>query len=281
MADYQTYKKIKGSDAVMPNTLGPAQVSGFSTAVTEQMWFYDCCFWDADNGGCCCQWTVPGKVLTIRFELTGGGGTGGPSRCCSMGWGLPGGGGSYAVRTLFSHKGDFTPGSTQYTICAAGTQRCSCCGCCTGRTGCGFCGCPSFVQGSGLNNFCANGGAYGRQKCGGWCYNCYYTSLCGQCWSEQPACACGFDWALPGTRSVSKTNQYCSTEHHTIASAGAGPYGATTSVGRDNCSTGNITGCCKGQSIFPGGGGFQGVTQGSDCWGGFGAGGIVIVTTWS
>ena len=40
MADYQSYKQINGGLAVAANSLGPAQVSGFSTAVTCQ--FYIC-----------------------------------------------------------------------------------------------------------------------------------------------------------------------------------------------------------------------------------------------
>ena len=91
MADYQTYKKIDGGDAVLANSLGPAQVSGFSTAVTEQYMFWNDNYWGGPNGGCCCLWTVPGKVLTIKFEMRGGGGSGGPSRCCQTARGTPGG----------------------------------------------------------------------------------------------------------------------------------------------------------------------------------------------
>ena len=39
MANYQSYKKIQGDSAVIANSLGPAQVSGFSTAVTCRMTF--------------------------------------------------------------------------------------------------------------------------------------------------------------------------------------------------------------------------------------------------
>ena len=118
MANYQTYKKIQGDQAVISNSLGPAQVSGFSTAVTCQMMFSNCNYWSVSNGGCCCYWTAPGKALTIKFEVTSGGGTGGGGRCCTTGFGQPGGGGAYGVKQIYSHKGQFTPGSSAYTICA-------------------------------------------------------------------------------------------------------------------------------------------------------------------
>lgn len=280
MADYQTYKKINGGDAVLANSLGPAQVSGFSTAVTERMIFSNCCYWSPENGGCCCQWQAPGKVLSIRFELTGSGGSGSGSRCC-MNAGTAGGGGGYTIKHLYSHKGNFTPGSSQYTICAGGSNRCSCCGCCHGRTGCGFCGCVTYVQGDGLTNFCANGGAWGHEKCGGWCYNCYYMSQCGHCYNETPACNCGGEWNIGGIHSAMHMNQYCHTEFRQMAAGAAGPYGAPISYGRGFCSRGPIRGCCTGHSLYPGGGGFSSWAEGSDCWGDWGQAGVVVVTTWS
>lgn len=281
MADYQTYKKIRGSDAVLASSLGPAQVTGFSTAVVNQDFYYDCCYWDPTNGGCCYQWTVPCKALTIKFEILSGGGTGGPARCCTGGF-HPGGSGAYGVKTLHAHKGDFTPGSTQYTICAGGSQRCSCCGCCTGRTGCGFCGCTSYVQGSGLNNFCATGGGWGHHKCAEWCYTCKFNSQCNFCHNEAMACVCGnWDFALGGVSGGESANQYCNTEHYPHTGSAPGPWGASFVKGRAKCGTGNAVGCCYGHALFPGGAGFTGGTEGSDCWGSFGAGGLVVVTYWS
>tara|TARA_E500000331_G_scaffold259044_1_gene249908 strand:- start:4758 stop:5603 length:846 start_codon:yes stop_codon:yes gene_type:complete len=281
MANYQTYKKINGGEAVIANSLGPSQVSGFSTAVVKQCFFYDCCFWDATNGGCGFTWTVPQDALTVKFEILGGGGSGGPARCCTGGY-YPGGSGAYGVKTLYAHTGDFTPGSTNYTICAGATTRCSCCGCCTGRSGCGFCGCTSYVQGSGLSNFCATGGSWGHKKCAGWCYICKFTAQCNFCYSERTACVCGnYDFALPGATGSEMANQYCNTEHVPFAPGAPGPWGATFNKGRAKCGTGNRVGCCYGHSLFPGGGGFTGGTEGSQCWGSFGQGGLVVVTWWS
>ena len=112
MADYQSYKQINGGAAITANSLGPAQVSGFSTAVTCQFFVCNSDYWTHANGGCCLYWTVPGKALTVRFELTAGGGSGSISACCHNGPG--GGGGAYAVKTQFAHKGEFTSGSTAY-----------------------------------------------------------------------------------------------------------------------------------------------------------------------
>ena len=289
MADYQTYKKIDGGDAVLANSLGPAQVSGFSTAVTEQYMFWNDNYWGGPNGGCCCLWTVPGKVLTIKFEMRGGGGSGGPARCCQTNRGTPGGSGAYVSKILHSHKGDFTPGSTYYTICAGGSSQCSCCGCCNSRRGCGRHGYPSYVQGSGLSNFCATGGSYGYQRCGGWCYNCGYHKQCATCYSECNACAFGYskgdcgggEFGLMGGISMEHSNQYCHTQHWQSAIGSAGPWNAPTSHSRSFCTTGPQRGCCFAHSFFPGGGGYSGSVQGSQCWGDWGQGGIVVVTTWS
>ena len=115
------------------------------------------------NCGASCSWTVPAGVTRARFQLWGAGGGGALARCCG---GSPfGSTGAYASVIIPVTAGD------SYTICS----------------GCAFCcfscnsnynsfqgrvpGCPSFVTGTGLCNFCANGGqgrlgnwmaAYGR-----------------------------------------------------------------------------------------------------------------------
>ena len=63
MANYQSYKKIQGDSAVIANSLGPAQVSGFSTAVTCRMTFSNTNYWSPENGGCEAIATFP-----ITFE---------------------------------------------------------------------------------------------------------------------------------------------------------------------------------------------------------------------
>ena len=62
-----------------------------------------------------------------------------------------------------------TPG-TQCTVCAAGNGNC----CRRECTGCQ--GCTSYVNGSGLSNFCAVGGCAG-------CANTSWTTACHSFWS--------------------------------------------------------------------------------------------------
>tara|TARA_B100000287_G_scaffold68589_1_gene60206 strand:- start:1280 stop:2125 length:846 start_codon:yes stop_codon:yes gene_type:complete len=281
MADYQTYKKINGTNALIDGTVNANKTTGLSTAVVNQNYYYDCCYWSPENGGCCFLWTVPANTQTIKFEIVSGGGSGGPGRCCSSGYN-PGGSGAYGIKTLHAYDGDFTPGSSQYTICAAASTRCSCCGCCVGRRGCGFCGCTTYVQGPGLNNFCATGGSWGHHKCGSWCYTCKMQTQCNWCRSEVQGCVCGnWDFALGGINGSDSANQYCNTEHYPQTGAVPGPWGASFVRGRAKCGSGNTVGCCYGHALFPGGGGFTAGTEGSNCWGSFGAGGLVVVTYWS
>jgi hypothetical protein len=285
MADYQSYKKIQGDQAIIANSVGPAQVTGISTGIVRKDYYYNRCWWSVDNGGCCYLWTVPQGTTTIQFELVAGGGGGGPGRCCTGGY-HPGGSGAYGTKILQAHKGQYQSGC-QYTICAGGTTRCSCCGCCNGRRGCGFCGCVTYVQGSGLSNFCARGGSWGHHKCASWCYTCKMVSQCNWCNNESASCVCGVsqgtmgDFALGGTTSGEVANQYCNTEHIPYAGGTPGPYSVTLAKGRAKCGTGNVRGCCYGHSLFPGGGGFTAGTEGSNCWGDYGQGGLVVVTYWS
>ena len=95
--------------------------------------------------GCCCEWTVPGGVTCARFQIWGAGGGSGTSCCC--GGNSNGGSGAYASVIM-----PVTAGS-QYTLCAG----CAYC-CYTERAQMTADGCPSWVQGPGLTNFCAEGG---------------------------------------------------------------------------------------------------------------------------
>ena len=95
--------------------------------------------------GCCCGWTVPGGVTCARFQIWGAGGGAGMGCCCG---GSPNGGsGAYASVIM-----PVTAGQT-YTLCAG----CAYC-CYTERNQMTADGCPSYVQGQGLTNFCAEGG---------------------------------------------------------------------------------------------------------------------------
>ena len=189
MADYQTFKKINGNLAINDQTVGPGKVTGVSTGIVCRNFYFNCCHNIPCNGGCSYTWTVPSGVTTIQFEIVSGGGSGGPARCCGGGPGMGGGGGGYATKMQYANCGHFTAGSTQYTICAGSTSRCSCCGCCNGRRACGFYGCPSFVLGGGLGTFCMQGGSYAAQRCTESCYTCLKVAQRNNCYN-----ACSAAW---------------------------------------------------------------------------------------
>jgi len=278
MANYQTYKKINGTEAILGNSVGPGQVTGVSTGIAHQFMIWNCCWWDVSNGGCCLAWTVPALTSTVRFELQAGGGSGSIGTCCSNG--PAGGAGSYATKTLHQYKGDFVPGSTTYTLCAAGTSECSCCGQCQNCLCCGRRGCSSYVTGgSNLNNFCTEGGAWGWHQCSGGCYTCTSSWQCCVCIAT---CSryFGADFGFAGVQGGRQMNQYCMGGDWATTGGGVGPWSAPTHKGVDNCSHGNVHGCCKGHSLFPGGGGMSPFTDGGCCWGGYGAGGLVVVSYW-
>ena len=291
MADYQSYKKIQGDAAVIPSSLGPGQVVGLSTGVAQQFFLYHCCHHLGDNGGCCLLWTVPERTTTVRFELTGGGGTGSIGACCSNG--AAGGSGAYATRTVFAHCGHFTAGSSQYTICAGGASRCSCCGRNTGYQCCGIKGCTSFVipaggGAGGMSNFCAEGGSWGYHRCAQNCYSCAINSQCGGIClltTSCPGCVDDRDrsFGIKGVGGSRWNQQYCREDHRGVPGSGVGPWaGGGGNPGTNNCDMGgNYQGCCKGMPTFPGGGGHSPFNDGSCCWGGFGGGGLVVVSHWS
>ena len=131
---------------------GASWTNGFK--VCETSGYYRC--------GSSCTWTVPSGVTCARFQIWGAGGASGMACCC--GYGIAGGTGAYASVIMPVSAGN------SYTLCA----------------GCAYCcwpswnaqvnpGCASYVQGSGLTNFCAMGGegclfkrgcSHGEQ---GWC----------------------------------------------------------------------------------------------------------------
>ncbi len=138
--------------------------------------------------GCCCfcgcstNWTVPEGVRTIKFEAWGGGGAGAGHCCqgcyCDIG-SCASSGGMYSRKTLCRDKHAFDTG-TVYSICLGdggnGSSRCwqACCA--------EIRGCITYVNGQGLQNFCAIGGRGG--------YNIYCTCQCNMniCWMESPEC---------------------------------------------------------------------------------------------
>lgn len=113
------------------------------------------CFWE------CFMWKPPVGTTFIKFEIWGGGGSGAGSCCC--GWGVPGGSGAYAVKCICTGT---DLGGCIYEFCLAGTT-------CVGPDPIGYKGYKTFVNGFGLNNFCAEGGQPGWWACHcNWTYSC-------------------------------------------------------------------------------------------------------------
>jgi hypothetical protein len=119
------------------------------------------------------MWEVPAETTKATFHLWGGGGMGAGSFCCMQG--LGGGSSAYAYKTV-----DVTPGDV-YTLCFDGVER----HCCTnifcddgttvktdaadpGFVSRGTRGMKAYVLGTGLNNFCTEGGNPGASVCEGW-----------------------------------------------------------------------------------------------------------------
>ena len=239
--------------------------------------------WSPENGGRCCGFTVPNGTTSIKFEILSGGGPGGSSGG-DYDHGIGGAGGSYGVRSLTKSVNGFTDG-TVYTVCAAGTSNCSCC--CSCNMNCRH-GCTSFVNGTGLSNFCAIGGMGGSTN---WdmssnCYNCFWGNT--QCslgnynagWVNH-ACntpVYGSDMCFYGTTGSYNSQYNCCADQFAVQGAPAGPFTAPHGISGKHRCIGNLA-CCTAHAAFPGGGGAGHATDSSDaCWGSFGAGGLVKIT---
>ena len=114
------------------------------------------CVWNASDRfgcGCNCAWTVPAGASKVQFQLWGPGAFNMNGMCCA---GSPtGASGAFASVIV-----DATPGDA-YTLCSG------CASCCYGycSQGYAYCGSPSYVNGPGLTNLCAESG-FSRISCG-------------------------------------------------------------------------------------------------------------------
>jgi hypothetical protein len=168
------------------------------------------------NCGQCCNWVVPEGVTCARFQIWGAGGGSTISRCCG---GSPfGSTGAYASVII-----PVTAGNS-YTLCSG------CALCCRGcnnnyNGGDGrYAGCQSYVTGTGLCNFCANGGqgrlgtwmaAYGKAG-GSQRLSTIAFENAGSC-----LCQCGTYYCFINS---------CATCGEIPHVAGAGYFGTTTSA---------------------------------------------------
>lgn len=207
----------------------------------------------------CCLWTVPTGVTRLTFEIWGGGGGGGAACCCDCyRTAVGGGGGGYSRKTVTGVTG----GSTQYTICVGGGGRVSTTGSCTLHWCCdGAIGCCTFVQGTGLTNFCAQGG------CGGQNF-CYYTCGC----TTEGGCGYGGDVFWCGSQgTVGHSTNACM---FIVMIAGGSPFGTARQISVSDA-------CCRCQigafGLFPGGGGTSASTNWCCCCSQAGVGGNGLV----
>lgn len=230
----------------------------------------------ASATGISCSWTVPSGVSSIVIEIWGGGGGGGaaPSGVCSE-RASGGGGGAYAKKSLA-----VTAGSS-YTICVGsggnGGTPTSASVCC-----CGLKGGTTYVTGTGLNNFCAEGGYGGESRCGSMYYNIISPNG-GWPGSGGDINARGFDG---GSVGGGNSDTYSGWTY-----GGGSPFGGRNSymghsccnVQADNSSQNGVRGggIIGIIGLFPGGGGTGGIASclpASNCAnGGQGAPGLVRI----
>lgn len=258
------------------------------------------------NTGFCCAWVVPAGVTRARFQIWGAGGNSAQSKCCG---GSPfGSTGAYASVII-----PVTAGNT-YTLCAGCAFQCCCFYVSSGAAR--IPGTASWVTGTGLCNFCANGGqgrlgnwmaAYGKnQDCklavitcnySGGCFCCYGTYYC-----VQSCATCGQIPFVPGASYFGTTtsatapsivygvrgmwpsiiwdsNHYGSQCHPPI-------YGFESTT---NCCFCWTSGTCCGRNIgaaccnilcVPGAGGWPSIAMGGSysVYGDMGRAGMVCVT---
>ena len=246
--------------ALFPDTNFSVTTGGNTPAM---LYVYNTNIQTANNGGRCCLWTVPSGSVWAKFEVYGGGGDGAGGCCCMQG-GLPGGSGSYARKTIRVNPGE------SYTICAAGT------GCCA-QSCIGTQGFPSYACNASATYplcLCASGGMRGDNRCfagTSGCYSCS-TQICGS--------ACGYDFAICGTSGASYDGVYCGFDGWQYNPTGVYDMAMGQRISYDVCLI--CFGCgIAGAANFPGygaGGGNAHVHGGPCCWGGFGSGGMVVVT---
>lgn len=234
-------------------------VSYINSVAFNQLYVYNTNTQSACNNGQCCLWTVPANTNFAKFEVWGGGGSGGGACCCQQP-SKGGGAGSYVRKTIQVRPGD------TYTICAASS------GCCAVNAQGQF-GYPSYACNPSATYplcLCASGGDAGTSCCFaaiGGNYHCS-SNICGS--------TCGGDFGLCSMTGTAHQSWCGFDAYHMIPS---GPIlGSGMRHTRTHCGE-FWMGCnAIGDVSFPGGGGGTAISYGGCCWGGWGAGGLVIIT---
>jgi hypothetical protein len=214
------------------------------------------------DGGSCCSVVIPQGYKSAIVEMWGGGGAGGGGCCCQWPYVHPSSG-SY-VQTRFSVE----LGET-YTVCAAGSTGCTTfCG--------GIVGNPSFIVRSGGDVCaCAHGGINGCSLCFFKSFAC--TGVCVPSASHADTNIGSI--SVCSSRGYSQTSNFCATDMYE-AQPGTPKLSQNSRIGFNHCSVQfTISGCCRNKNHWPGGpGNGAGACGGPSCWGGWGAGGLVIMT---
>lgn len=221
---------------------------------------------DQNYNGCCCHWTACQDTRTIRFETYGAGASGQGGCCCGSSG--PGAGGAYGMKLLQDASGccDQTGQGCAYSICAGGS------GCCFAGAWSSQRGHLSCVSGPSIS-LCSTGGhpATSYTCHGQWsCYACCQT--CFTC-----TCSYGGDMRKNATSGTHHNNQGCGQRYWSIAPGGAGPMAGGWYIQQDACTFGYHD---HGGANFPSGGAPSGYVSGTCCCSRWGAGGMVVITTW-
>ena len=232
-----------------------------STGQFNQLYVRNTNYDSVTNGGFCCLWTVPAGTTWARFEVWGAGGDGGGACCCQQP-AMGGGSGSYARKTT-----RVTPGE-QYRLCAGGSGCCS--QLCQGTSG--F---PSYAMNNAASTYpvglCASGGYGGNSGC------FYAISSCYHCGTVICGCVCGHDFGLCGLTGSAHAS-WCGFDAWQYVPQGTYSGGGVR-TGSTHCGEFWMGCAIMGNgNIFPGGGGGTAISYGGCCWGGWGAGGQVLVT---
>ena len=201
-----------------------------------------------NNGGKCCNWSVPSSATFAVFEMWGGGSSATGGCCCMQGY--PADSGGYAI------KSTNVTGADSFTICAGRS------GCCL-YAGNNYAGHNSFVMGTptGGSCFCA-------VACGGYCSNCTHChgffscyGCCMNCYNcqIQPN---NVDFGIASFTGSSQRSQHCGDRGLELTPvapmAQSGP-----KMGPNGCCTRG--GECGGFGSWPGGAGESGRAYGGGC----------------
>ena len=194
----------RGSSTSLASGPQPAYLEG----QYQSMMFVNRCTqtYDTSYGkGCIDWWCLPSSATYFSVEAWGGGGGGAGSSDCGCNFGWPGGSGAY-VKKIFTSTEVAAAAGTCYCMCVSPAS------CCSPDQTCGYKGCRSYVVGSGLSNFCADGGEPGctlfcMTGCGG-----NWTGMCPHpCFSN---CACYYDCTDPQVTGVPGRHGYIYTNFH-------------------------------------------------------------------